>query len=69
VTIRGERNPIIGQCVVARVNLRQLEAVSDFKARMRRHCQGRLAPYMVPVRVEIAEIEQYNARCKRVRNA
>ena len=65
VTVRGEPNPIVGQCVVARVNLRQPEAAADFKARMRRHCQGRLAPYMIPVKVEIAAAEQFGARCKR----
>ncbi|HMB04546.1 MAG TPA: long-chain fatty acid--CoA ligase [Isosphaeraceae bacterium] len=68
-TVRGERNPIVGQCVVARVNLRQPEPPPEFKARMRRHCRGRLAPYMVPVKVEIAASEQYNARCKRMRGA
>jgi acyl-coenzyme A synthetase/AMP-(fatty) acid ligase len=67
VTVRGEPNPIIGQCVVARVNLREPEAAADFKARMRRHCHGRLAPYMVPVKVEVAIGEQFGARCKRLR--
>jgi acyl-CoA synthetase (AMP-forming)/AMP-acid ligase II len=67
VTVRGEPNPIIGQCVVARVNLREPEAAADFKTRMRRHCQGRMAPYMIPVKVEIAAAEQFGARCKRLR--
>jgi acyl-CoA synthetase (AMP-forming)/AMP-acid ligase II len=67
VTVRGEPNPIIGQCVVARVNLRAPEAAADFKARMRRHCQGRLAPYMIPLKVEVAAAEQFGARCKRMR--
>lgn len=66
-TVRGERNPILGQCVVARVNLHQPEAAADFKVRMRRHCQGKLAPYMIPVKVEFTAEEQYNARGKRVR--
>ncbi len=68
-TVRGERNPLLGQCVVARVNLHEPETPLDFKARMRRHCQGRLAPYMVPVKVEITQAEQYNVRGKRVRQA
>jgi acyl-CoA synthetase (AMP-forming)/AMP-acid ligase II len=66
-TVRGEPNPIVGQCVVARVNLREPEASADFKARMRRHCRDRLALYMVPVKVEIAVEEQFGARCKRMR--
>jgi acyl-coenzyme A synthetase/AMP-(fatty) acid ligase len=67
VTVRGEPNPIIGQCVVARVNLSAPESAADFKARMRRHCQGRLAPYMIPVKVEVTAAEQFGVRCKRVR--
>lgn len=68
VTIRGERNPLLGQHVVAVVNLRQPEPALAFKTRMRRHCQGRLAPYMVPLKVEVTAAEQFNARWKRVRH-
>jgi long-chain acyl-CoA synthetase len=67
VTVRGDANPIIGQCVVARVNLRTLEAAADFKARMRRYCRKKLAPYMIPLKVEVATAEQFGARCKRLR--
>jgi long-chain acyl-CoA synthetase len=67
VTVRGERSPIVGQYVVARVNLRRPEPAPEFKARMRRHCQGRLAPYALPVKVEVTDGEQFNARCKRTR--
>jgi long-chain acyl-CoA synthetase len=66
-TVRGERNPLVGQCVVARVNLRRPEPAPEFKARMRRYCQGRLPPYALPVKVEITDGEQFNARCKRMR--
>jgi acyl-coenzyme A synthetase/AMP-(fatty) acid ligase len=69
VAVRGEPNPLLGRCVVARINLCQPEEAPAFKERMRRHCRGRLAPYMVPVKVEIAAGELYNARCKRVRRA
>jgi acyl-coenzyme A synthetase/AMP-(fatty) acid ligase len=68
-TVRGEPNPLLGQCVVARVNLARPEPIAEFKARMRRHLHGRLAPYAVPVKVELADTEQYNSRMKRVRNA
>lgn len=68
LTVHGEPNPIVGQCVVARVNLRRPEPAAEFKARMRRHCQGRLAPFMIPVKVQIVEGEQFSARGKRVRH-
>jgi long-chain acyl-CoA synthetase len=67
-TVHGEQNPILGHCVVARVNLHHPETMADFKVRMRRHCQGRLAPFMVPVKVEITTEQQYNLRGKRIRN-
>ena len=69
VTVRGEPNPLLGHCIVARVNLDAPESIATFKTRMRRHCQGRLAPYMVPVKVEIADSEQHGARYKRLRNS
>ncbi len=68
-TVRGEPNPILGQCVVARVNLTEPETAEDFKSRMRRALRGRLAPYMIPVKVEITESEQFNMRGKKVRQA
>lgn len=69
VTVRGEPNPILGRCVVARVTLEASEPPTEFKARMRRHLQGRLALYMIPVKVEITEAEQHGARYKRLRNS
>jgi acyl-coenzyme A synthetase/AMP-(fatty) acid ligase len=68
VTVRGEPNPIVGQCVVARVNLHRPELARDFKVRMRRHCQGRLASYMIPVKVEFTDEPLHGARCKRLRS-
>jgi acyl-CoA synthetase (AMP-forming)/AMP-acid ligase II len=69
VAVRGEAHPLVGQCVVARVNLAQPQTPAEFKVQMRRHCQGRLAPYMVPAKVEIADGAQYNARGKKIRKA
>lgn len=66
-TVRGEPNPILGQCVVARVNLTETETADAFKSRMRRALKDRLAPYMVPVKVEITESEQFNTRGKKIR--
>jgi acyl-coenzyme A synthetase/AMP-(fatty) acid ligase len=67
VAVRGEQHPLIGQCVVARVNLSRSETGPEFTARMRRHCQGKLAPYMIPVKIEITEEELVSARGKRLR--
>jgi long-chain acyl-CoA synthetase len=65
--VRGEPSPITGQVLVARVTLDRPEEAAAFKRRMRAFCGGRLAPFKVPVKVEIAAGEQHGARYKRVR--
>jgi long-chain acyl-CoA synthetase len=67
VAVFGERNPIMGQLVVARVSLREPEELLALKARLRKHCLERLAPYKVPVKFVIAEGEQHNQRYKKAR--
>jgi long-chain acyl-CoA synthetase len=63
----GERNPITGNVVTARVNLFEPEDPRAFRKRMRAFCRGRLALYKIPVRVEISTADQFNARYKRMR--
>lgn len=67
-TVRGEKNPLLGQAVVVRVSLEGNEDARAFKDRMRRYCADKLAPYMIPVKVELAERAQHNARFKKIRN-
>lgn len=67
-TVRGEKNPLLGQAVVVRVSLDGEEEARAFKDRMRRFCADKLAPYMIPVKVEVAERAQHNARFKKIRN-
>jgi long-chain acyl-CoA synthetase len=67
--VLGEKNPITGSIVTARVNLFEPEEPSAFRKRMRAFCRGRLAPYKIPVRVEITEEDQFSARYKRMRRS
>jgi acyl-coenzyme A synthetase/AMP-(fatty) acid ligase len=67
--VTGERNPITGSIVTARVNLFESEEPLAFRKRMRAFCQDRLASYKIPVRVELIEHDQYSARYKRMRRA
>lgn len=48
----GEANALLGQVVVARVELATQPVQQDVERRIRQHCRGRLAAYQVPVRVE-----------------
>lgn len=65
--VLGEAHPITGSIVAARVNLVQPEPPQAFRQRMRTFCRERLASFKVPVKVEIVDTEQFNARYKRVR--
>jgi len=51
----GAPHVLTGQVVVARVTLDSDEAAAAFKRRMRRALKGRLEPYKVPVKVELAD--------------
>jgi acyl-CoA synthetase (AMP-forming)/AMP-acid ligase II len=69
VAVFGERNALTGQIVAARFNLRETEDLGEFKRRLRAFCKGRLAPYKIPLRVEITDREQFGARFKKMRRA
>lgn len=67
-TVRGEAHPIVGQIVVARVSLATPESLQSLKSRLRTFCASRLAPYKIPVKIEIADGAQHSARFKTVRH-
>jgi long-chain acyl-CoA synthetase len=69
VVVRGERNPITGNMVVARVNLLEPEGPAAVKKRIRVFCKDKLARFKVPVKVEVAEGEQFSARFKKLRRS
>ena len=67
VEVHGEPNPISGNIVSARFSLVTPEDLGELKRRVRAFCRDRLQPFMIPVRVEIAESEQWSPRYKKVR--
>lgn len=69
VTVRGERNPLMGQMVVANFNLLKSETIETLKRRMRAHCAGKLERYKIPVKVEIVERPNVSERFKKRRSA
>jgi acyl-coenzyme A synthetase/AMP-(fatty) acid ligase len=66
-SVRGEKNPITGNIVVARLSLRELEPLPQLRKRVRKFCKGQLEAYKIPVRVEIAKEAQYSERYKKMR--
>ncbi|HEV7732290.1 MAG TPA: fatty acid--CoA ligase family protein [Candidatus Binatia bacterium] len=67
VTVFGEKNPITGQVVVARIALNEDEPLPDLKKRMRAFCRDKLQPFKVPVKVELTDRAEHNARFKKIR--
>jgi long-chain acyl-CoA synthetase len=67
--VRGEPHPIVGQIVSATVRLEKAEPPAEFRARLRRYCLERLAPYKVPARVILSEEPLHSSRFKRLRRA
>lgn len=51
--VRGEPNALLGQIVVARVELSPGATLADAGRHIRQHCRRRLAAHQVPVRVEV----------------
>jgi len=69
VAVLGEKNALTGQIVVARVNLHAPEPLATLRRRIRDYSRGKLAPYKIPVRIEIVDRPQFNARFKKMRRA
>jgi long-chain acyl-CoA synthetase len=66
-TVYGEKNPITGHIVVAKVNVFAPEPLMSLKNRIRAFCRDKLAPYKIPIKIEITEDEQFSARYKKAR--
>ncbi len=66
-TVYGEKNPITGSIVAARINLFEPEELTALKKRLRAFCKDKLAVYKVPVKIEITGQDQFSARFKKMR--
>ncbi len=67
VTVYGEKNPITGKIVCARVRLRQEEDPHQVVIRVKQYCAERLQRFQVPVKVIVDQTEQYSERFKKKR--
>jgi long-chain acyl-CoA synthetase len=66
-TVYGEQHPLMGFVVMARVKLREPEPPAELRARLRKHCLERLAPFKVPIRFHATDEDQFNLRYKKQR--
>ena len=67
VTVYGEKNPITGNIVCAKVSLVRDEDHKAFTRRLKKHCRKRLQSYKVPVKVTVADEGQHSERFKKIR--
>jgi len=66
-TVYGERHPLMGSIVCARVALIEPEDEAKFAIRLKRHCRERLPAYQVPIKVAIVGREMIGERFKKLR--
>lgn len=67
VSVYGEKNPITGNIVCAKVRLLNDEEQNTFALRLKKHCRKKLANYKVPVKVFITHDPHYSKRYKKKR--
>jgi acyl-CoA synthetase (AMP-forming)/AMP-acid ligase II len=67
VTVYGEKNPLLGSIVCAKVRLREPEEPQAFIDALKRFCNGRLDRYKVPVKVIVIDQQQFGDRFKKSR--
>jgi acyl-CoA synthetase (AMP-forming)/AMP-acid ligase II len=69
VVIYSEPNALLGNIVVAKVQINNPESAEQLKRRIRKFCLDGLAPYKVPGKVYISEGPLYSVRQKKIRKA
>ena len=67
VTVFGEKNPITGSIVCAKVSLKQPEDPKELTLRLKKFCRQRLPAFKVPVKVMIDDSSQHSERFKKIR--
>lgn len=67
VTVRGRRNAITGNIIVATVEVFQPEDPAALEQRIRKACLERLAPFKVPAIIELASGSLCGERFKKIR--
>ncbi len=66
-TVYAESNPITGQIVATRLTLKEPEDIQQLRKRVRGYCRERLAPFKVPVKIEVVGDALHSARFKKIR--
>lgn len=67
VTVFGEKNPLTGNIVCARVTLVEEEDHKEVVRRVKEYCRGRLENFKIPIKIAVVASVQYSERFKKTR--
>jgi acyl-coenzyme A synthetase/AMP-(fatty) acid ligase len=68
VTVYGEPNPLLGNIVVARVQLGHEENHAQFRIALKEYARARLDSYKIPIKILFSTENQVTARFKKIRS-
>lgn len=68
ISVRGEKHPMTGQIVAARIRLSTQESLKEFKGRMFEYCRSKLDRFKIPQKVTLVENSLHGQRYKKLRN-
>jgi len=69
VTVYGEKNPLIGSMVCAKVTLRKPQPASEFSIELKAYCAKHMERFKIPVKVVLTEQYHFGDRFKKARRA
>ena len=68
-TVYGEKNPLIGNIVCAKIRTRDEVDAAAFTAELKKYCSERLERFKVPVKIQLIDENQFGDRFKKVRRS
>jgi len=68
VTVYGEKNPITGNIVCAKVSLSSSSEPEKIVTKLKKFCRKRLESYKIPIKVNVLDEKQHSERFKKIRN-
>jgi acyl-CoA synthetase (AMP-forming)/AMP-acid ligase II len=69
VTVYGEKNPLMGSIVCAKVKLIEPQPNAEFISELKQYCAARMERFKVPVKVAVVEHKHYGDRFKKARSS
>ena len=67
VVVYGEKNPIIGNIVCAKIRIQNSEKSNNIIREIKNHCKSKLPAYMIPIKIIFDDREQFGDRLKKNR--